>query len=182
MVFYPSDVTPAVNVVTQETKIQNKNVEQQIDVVPIEKPVIDQAELECLAQNIYHEARSESDQGQLAVAHVTLNRVSHSKFPNTICDVVKQARYSVWWKETHGRDVPVRNACQFSWYCDGKSDAIHEKEVWQDLVLLSLHVMMDKTQDPTNGAIYYYNPALADPYWADHFTQVAMVDNHVFLR
>ena len=151
-------------------------------VVEPEKPVIDRAELECLALNIYHEARSESPLGQLAVAHVTLNRVEHGRFPGTICQVVKQARHSTWWKEHHNRDVPIRNKCQFSWYCDGKSDRVHEEDAWRRIMHLSLDVMLNKTTDPTAGAIYYYNPELADPFWKDSFQQVAWVDNHVFLR
>ena len=153
-----------------------------IVVIEPEKPVIDRAELECLALNIYHEARSESSLGQLAVAHVTLNRVKHGKFPDTVCQVVYQAVHSNWWKEHHGRDVPVRNKCQFSWYCDGKSDRVHEQDSWRRIMRLSLDVMLNKTTDPTSGAIYYYNPDLADPFWKDAFQQVALVDNHVFLR
>jgi spore germination cell wall hydrolase CwlJ-like protein len=148
----------------------------------VQKPKIDKQELECLALNIYHEARSESTMGQLAVAHVTLNRVEHGKFPDTICQVVKQARYSIWWKEHHDRNVPIRNKCQFSWYCDGKSDRVHELDAWRRIMHLSLDVMLNKTTDPTSGAIYYYNPELADPFWKDSFQQVAWVDNHVFLR
>lgn len=150
--------------------------------VVVKKPAIDRVELECLAYNIYFEARSESKQGQLAVAHVTLNRVKHRKFPNSVCEVVKQARYSRWWKEHHGRNVPVRNQCQFSWYCDGKSDRVRNMDAWKKITQLSLLVMLNKTEDPTSGATYYYNPALADPYWKDSFEQVALVDNHVFLR
>lgn len=157
-------------------------VRKPIEPIQVTQPPVDHKQLECLAQNIYFESRSESKQGQLAVAHVTLNRVAHRKFPNSVCEVVKQARYSRWWKEHHGKNVPVKNKCQFSWYCDGKSDRINNKQAWQAITKLSLEVMLNQTQDPTAGAIYYYNPELADPYWKDSFEQVALVDNHVFLR
>ena len=64
-------------------------------------------ELECLAQNIYFESRSETTSGKRAVAHVVLNRVSSKRFPSTICDVVQQGGSKL-------------NRCQFSWWCDGK--------------------------------------------------------------
>ena len=74
-------------------------------------------QVECLAKNIYFEARNEPFAGQLAVALVTLNRVYDDTFPNTVCDVVYQG--------IHTNDgFPKRNRCQFSWYCDGASDEI----------------------------------------------------------
>ena len=70
---------------------------------------------------MYHEAKGESLAGKSAVAHVTLNRVKHPKYPNNICDVVQQAKYYTNWR---GKQTPVIGLCQFSWYCDGKSDDI----------------------------------------------------------
>lgn len=176
---------------TMETKVK-QNIElsepeiMQLTVQPIElklsEPIIDQEELMCLAQNIYHEARSESIQGRLAVAHVTLNRVSSPRFPNTICEVVKQAKMSKWWMETHGREVPIRNKCQFSWYCDGKSDDVTEIDAWNQSIALSISVITGQSHDPTLGSTHYYNPYKADPYWKDAFEKVVKIDNHVFLR
>ena len=67
--------------------------------------------LMCLALNIYFEARSEPIQGQIAIAEVTLNRVASANFPNDVCSVVLQDNNS---------------GCQFSWWCDGKSDEPRE--------------------------------------------------------
>ena len=47
-------------------------------------------ELECMAKNIYFEARNEATVGQLAVGQTVINRVQSSRFPNTICGVVHQ--------------------------------------------------------------------------------------------
>jgi hypothetical protein len=68
------------------------------------------SELDCLASNVYWEARAEPRLGQIAVAAVTLNRVADPGFPDTVCGVVRQG-------EERGRD-----RCQFSWYCDGLDD------------------------------------------------------------
>lgn len=163
-------------VITQKIEVKSEPI------IEPPKPVIDHKELECLALNIYHEGRSESQDGWLAIAHVTKNRLESKRFPNTYCGVVYQAVHSRWWKENHNRIVPVRHQCQFSWYCDGKSDRVHEVMVWKDIIVMAMLVMQGKTTDPTNGALYYYNPSLASPHWADAFEQVAFVDNHRFLR
>ena len=70
--------------------------------------------LMCMALNIYHEARNESTMGQLAVGQVVMNRVYDDRFPDNVCSVVKEG------KPYNGH--PIRNRCQFSWYCDGLSD------------------------------------------------------------
>ena len=82
-------------------------------------PFIDGEQFKCMVLNLYHEARSESNEGMIAVGHVTLNRVRSKNFPNTICNVVRQAVY-------HKNGVPKKNLCQFSWWCDGKSDKTDE--------------------------------------------------------
>ena len=99
--------------------------------------VFDIEEARCLAENIYHEARGQGTAGWLAVAAVTLNRVTDERFPDTICGVVFQAETRESWK-TKGKDVPdieriyypVRHRCQFSWYCDGMSDDINQIDIY----------------------------------------------------
>ena len=61
-------------------------------------------QVECLAKNIYFEARNEPFAGQFAVALVTLNRVSDTAFPNTICEVVQQGPTLAWTE-----NFPVKN-------------------------------------------------------------------------
>ena len=78
----------------------------------------------CLADNMYFEARNQSWRGIVAVGMVTLNRVNDKRFPEILCEVVKQGPISKWWLEQKGKIVPIRHKCQFSWYCDGKSDKI----------------------------------------------------------
>lgn len=145
-------------------------------------PAIDEEELICLAKNIYFEARGENRLGKLAVAHVTINRVNSPRFPGTICNVVYQAVYSKWWYENHGRLVPVRNKCQFSWYCDGKSDTVRNERAWNDSIDVARDVILGLTDDPTHGAKWYYNPDLASPNWSASFVKTAMVGNHKFMN
>ena len=157
------------------------------------EPDVDEEELQCLAKNIYHEARGENKLGKLAVAHVTLNRVHSDKFPDTVCGVVYQARYSRWWLEAKGRLVPIRNQCQFSWYCDGKSDRIQlttlegepivaNVKAWSESQEVALQSMLGLIPDNTQGATYYYNPHKVTPYWASHFKKTAIIGNHKFMK
>ena len=120
--------------VEYEPQIENVVIEPVVEV-----PDIDPVELECLALNIYHEARGETPAGKLAVAHVTLNRVEHHKYPDTICGVVTQGRHYVNWK---GNTMPVKHKCQFSCYCDGRSDTVHDDIAWSNSVDLAFDVIM----------------------------------------
>ena len=87
----------------------------------------------CLALNVYHEAKNQPFEGQVAVAQVVLNRVKDERFPNTICEVVEQGPVYESWKTRNDPTLepvywPEKNRCQFSWYCDGKSDKIRERK------------------------------------------------------
>ena len=135
----------------------------------------------CLATNIYFEARGESEAGQIAVAFVTLNRVRSSNFPNDICDVVYQAQHSEWWKEHKNKLVPIRHRCQFSWYCDGKSDKVHNEDEYLRLLELAFEVLMDNHTDNTGGAVYYHADYV-EPYWAIAYNKTTSIDDHVFYR
>ena len=81
----------------------------------------------CMAQNIYFESANQSFAGRLAVAHVVINRMEDLQFPNTVCGVIYQAKTKINWK---GNEVPIRNQCQFSWYCDGLSDDPVDSKTW----------------------------------------------------
>ena len=134
------------------------------------------AALVCLATAIYFEARGEPFVGQSAVAHVVLNRVQDTRFPNDVCSVVKQGpTYS--WKP----DFPIRNMCQFSYYCDGKSDRPTEEEAWQTAVLAAFGAMTDRTSDPTDGATHYHADYVS-PEWAEVKYQTVRINDHIFYR
>lgn len=130
-------------------------------------------QMQCLALNIYHEARSETAEGQLAVAHTTLNRVASSRFPNTICKVVKQARYK------NGK--LLKHKCQFSWYCDGASDKPKDIAAWEMAQYTAKIAVKwyEQGEDFSNGALFYHAHYVS-PSWSRKFTKVATVDSHVF--
>jgi len=153
---------------------------------------VDTDQVHCLATNIYHEARGESFSGKIAVANVVLNRVESKKYPNTICDVVYQAVYSEWWLETHQRLVPVRNKCQFSWFCDGKSDAIHltdsrgrtikaNLQAWEESLAVALDAVRGQLDDTIEGATHYH-AHYVNPEWTNAMLLVDTIDNHIFYK
>lgn len=136
--------------------------------VPVHKSAEQtQQELRCLALNIYWEARSEPLTGQVAVAAVTLNRVEDRRFPDEICNVVRQ-----------GGEIR-RNRCQFSWWCDGKKDDPLEAEAWRRANTLARLTAAGVIEDPTGGAMWYHADYV-DPYWADAKKQVTKIGRHIF--
>jgi N-acetylmuramoyl-L-alanine amidase len=132
-----------------------------------DEPEIDQ-DLRCLALNIYHEARSEPESGQIAVARVTLNRVESESFPESICGVVKQGGQK-------------RHRCQFSWWCDGRPDDPTEQKAWKRSLEISRRVLADEVPDPTNGALYYHTDYVS-PKWSQHFQRTTRIGRHLFYR
>ena len=126
-----------------------------------------QQEIRCLALNIYWEARSEPLDGQVAVAAVTLNRVEDRRFPDEICNVVRQ-----------GGEIR-RHRCQFSWWCDGKKDEPLEAEAWRRANTLARLTATGVIEDPTGGAMWYHADYV-DPYWADAKKQVTKIGRHIF--
>ena len=137
-------------------------------------------ETSCLALNIYHEARSQSIAGQIAVGQVTLNRVKDSRYPNTICEVVTEGPHRASWKGT-GEMIPIRNRCQFSWYCDGKSDKVLQKEAYSNIVNLSRMLMKQDMIDITSGATHYH-AYYVSPAWAQTKTRTTKIEDHIFYR
>lgn len=133
----------------------------------------------CLAQNIFFEARNQTVKGQVAVAWVTLNRVTSKRYPNTICAVVTQAQLD-------SRGIPLRNRCQFSWYCDGRSDKIPSNVVaqraWSNAQLIANAVLQAwaEGQPSPIGSATMYHADYVNPYWSASYERVSIVDSHIF--
>ena len=133
----------------------------------------------CLAQNIYFEAGNQPFIGRFAVANVTLNRVNDLQFPNTICEVVYQsAAYKKSWT---GEIIPKRGMCQFSWYCDGKSDEPKDSVTWIESIRIADMALQSSNFDVTEGALWYHADYI-HPYWADHLEYVVQIENHIFYK
>ena len=119
----------------------------------------------CLALNTYHEAKNQSLVGQIATAQVVMNRVEDDRFPNTICEVVKQGPTRPSWEDPE-KEYPIKHRCQFSWYCDGKSDVPKNEKAWRKAQDVAFLVLYDKIKlDVTEGATHYH-ATYVKPAWA----------------
>ena len=135
----------------------------------------------CMALNIYHEARSDNLAGKFAVADVVLNRVRDDRYPTNVCDVIYQGDHKPSWKDP-SKLVPVRNRCQFSWYCDGKSDDPYDSDAWNEAVLISSQILKKgKYRGLTEGSTHYHADWI-EPYWAPTLQAVGTIGSHIFYR
>lgn len=149
---------------------------------------IDADQAYCLALNVWHESGIENVEGQFAVAHATMARVSDPRFPNTICSVVLHGV-----PDPLNPTIPKKWRCAFSWNCDRKSDtvplvnksgtpnkqAIRSFTVSAVIALMAMNGEIDDFCDSSN---FYYNPDLANPSWAKFYTQTCTIGNHKFMR
>lgn len=132
----------------------------------------------CLAQNIYFEAGNQPLAGKIAVAQVVLNRLEHHSYPGDVCGVVYDAKWKENWA---GNMMPIRNKCQFSWFCDGKSDEPLDTKTWMLSLVVARDVMDGFYGDITEGATHYHN-VYVNPYWADSLNETVIINEHIFYK
>jgi len=130
-------------------------------------------QLECLAINIYKEAGYESERGQIAVAQVTMNRVEHRKFPNTVCGVV--------YEKTRNRNTGKMTTCQFSWYCDPvhRNRPVHEPS-YQNSYQIAEQVLLDGVRLKNLEDALFYHGTYINPRW--RWERIETIGLHVFYR
>ena len=132
----------------------------------------------CLAQNIYFESRSDNLAGQIAVTDVVLNRRNSLSYPDTVCDVLYQGKQD-------SRGNMIRNQCQFSWYCDGKSDNIpnpNTNDAWQLALDLATDMYYNNNWVGITEGSTHYHATYVKPAWAYKFTLVGRIGKHIFYR
>lgn len=122
-------------------------------------PVIDEKELKCMTQNIYYEASSESYEGKLAVATVTMNRVEHPSYPQTVCEVVFQP-----W--------------QFSWTMFERNPISDEK--YAEIEQIAFEVIYEgKRLESIRNSMYYHNQTVS-PKWSRAMFPIRQIGEHTF--
>jgi spore germination cell wall hydrolase CwlJ-like protein len=132
-------------------------------------PVAQMRALDCLAQAIYYEARSESEAGQRAVAQVVLNRVRHPAWPNSVCGVVYQG--------------PMRagGGCQFTFTCDGSLRFAPRGGDWVRARRLAGEALGGFVYEPV-GLATFYHANYVMPGWAPRLLKTAVIGAHLFYR
>ena len=150
---------------------------------------VDSKTVTCLAKNMYYEARNQGTAGVLAVTAVVLNRVNDGRFPNSVCEVVYQGPTRESWKTRKTLDktdaiyYPIKNRCQFSWYCDCASDEPKDQETYQRFVNYAIG-WLDGTLpflDITDGALFYHADYVT-PGWAKTKQKTVEIQDHIFYR
>ena len=153
----------------------------------------------CLAKNIYYETRNQPTAGQFATAFVTFNRVKDHRYPNDVCEVITQGPARPSWLNPK-KMIPLRHKCQFSWYCDGKSDKPKKSKAWdkaQKIARLFLDprtvIVVDISElddmklpkgaivliDITGGATHYHADYV-QPAWASHMDSTVEIEDHKY--
>ncbi len=128
---------------------------------------VSEKELNCMATAIYFEARGESYRGQVAVGQVVLNRVQHKLYPSTICGVVFQNKHK-------------RNACQFSFACDGIPERVYDKKSWAQAEEIAKGVIAGDLYLDEVGYATHYHATYVYPHWAPRMKKVTKIGHHVF--
>lgn len=114
---------------------------------------------QCLATNLYFEARGEPFTGIVGVAQTTINRTKHKNFPNTVCEVVHQKN-------------------QFSWTTTKQK--ISNRKLYDKMYNISVAVMTGNIHNPKfTNTIYFHNTAVT-PDWSSRMKRVTQVGNHIF--
>ncbi len=128
-----------------------------------------QADLMCLARNIYHEARGEPITGQYAVAEVTMNRVASRRFPDSVCDVVYEKRLDT---------VRNRLVGAFSWT---EFESLEEpRGIQWERAKKAAATIYDKQHEPAIPAALFYHADSIEPRWAKQKNRVAKIGRHIF--
>ena len=118
-------------------------------------------EILCLAKNIYYEARGEPMHGKIAVAQVTLNRVTHrTEFQSSICQVVYAKHQFSWTQERHREPRGPE---------------------WIEAQALAKLVIQGVVHLPNFKALYFHNLTVK-PKWNKTKELVARIGNHIFYQ
>jgi len=127
-------------------------------------------QLDCLAKNIYHEAKGEPFEGKVAVAQVTINRAASGQFPSDICKVVYQKNV-----------VYDKVLCQFSWYCEQAAAAKPKNTAaYKECQIVARQVLLEEFRLPSLKHALYFHGTHINPGWKRE--KVATIGGHVFYK
>jgi spore germination cell wall hydrolase CwlJ-like protein len=123
--------------------------------------------LTCLARTVYWEARGEGETSMEAIASVVMNRLGNNGYPDTVCAVVKQGH--------------EQGQCQFSWWCDGRSDSAFEEDPYKISKEIARRALNLQLTDQTGGALYFHHRNVK-PVWADEYIRTVELGELIFYK
>lgn len=118
-------------------------------------------DMKCLAGAVYFEAKSESLEGQLAVARVVINRVKSGRFANSLCGVVYQPGQFSFVRGHSMPSIPTAS------------------RDWREAVAIARIAMEDSWGSQAEGALFFHARRVS-PGWGK--SKLASIDNHIFYR
>jgi len=121
---------------------------------------------DCMAKNIYHESRGESDRGMIAVAEVTMNRVKSNRFPDSVCEVV-YSPYAFSWVGVIEEEPSL--------------ESVIDQESWKKANVIAQYAVTGMSPNYTKGSTHYHSDEVL-PYWANEFDHVTTIGNHLFYK
>lgn len=132
-------------------------------------PSVPSKQVECLARNMYFEAKNEPDEGIKAVGFVTMNRVADESFPKTICGVVHQK---------------INKVCQFSWVCLPKKHlVIRDQELYNRIYGMAVVIANGHSgislYDPSRGSLFFH-ATYVSPSWKAKLKRRVKIGGHIF--
>ena len=108
---------------------------------------------------------------------MVLNRVVSDNFPNDVCGVIYQAEYP----DGDRRNLPIRDKCQFSWYCNRASDVPTDVDAYRWALILSNRIMSGEFADVTDGATHYHSTKVL-PEWSYRKEKLVQIEDHIFYK
>lgn len=120
-------------------------------------------EQNCLALNIYYEARGSSQLDMKAVGSVTVNRVKSKNFSRSVCSVVYQPG-------------------QFSWTTDKYPNIPTDRKQWKLSQKIADDIISGEQEDVTSGATYFYDHKRVKPRWTRKMTETLRTNHHSYLK
>lgn len=193
-------------VLADNTTFSNQVIEQATSFVEktvnlIATPFLSDKDIECMARNIFYEAGSESREGKIAVAQVTLNRAQDSRFGRSVCEVVKARTTVVKVQEVKKTEVvkvgyfgrpetitrtemvkqPVA-ICQFSWMCGSARKPKVDDERWVESQEIAQAVARGELQQERlkYGSAMYFHADGIRPVWAKSKAFIQRTGHHMF--
>ncbi len=181
--FWIKQIDNEVQAASFDEDVESTNTD---DWLPEESPWHNEAY--CMAEAIYFEAGNQPLIGKIAVGQVIINRMYEPRYPNTICGVVHQGPVRESWKK-NGVFHPIKFKCQFSYWCDGKSDKPKYGPTWEDSTMVAdwLATNLYNTSeyhiphDYLEGATHYH-ATYVYPNWARHMQEVVKIQDHIFYK
>ena len=158
-----------VSKLSESSAAELANAEMQA-LLEAQTPKVSEEDIDCVAKTVYFEARGEGRKGMAAVAHVIKNRTNDERFPSTVCGVVKDGK--------HVDGKPVRNRCQFSWYCSGTKNVIKDMKIFAVAREIAREVLLGKEANPIGHSLFFH-AVHVEPDWKRYKFKVKL-GNHLF--